>query len=109
MVVADPKTQATLPPSYMTPPAPPNNWQLTQDERDEISTSITQTWTEQAIRCYMSSADCSNCAIPKGNYSFVCQMNKVVPVLLETLGQPDTRAVQRLYPQGRFPWLETAS
>lgn len=66
---------------------------------DEVSTSITQTWTDQAIKCYVSKSDCSNCSIPKGGYSFICQMNKVVPVLLKTLGTPDSKRVKKLYPQ----------
>ncbi|MEM0952206.1 MAG: hypothetical protein AAGI66_08715 [Cyanobacteria bacterium P01_H01_bin.74] len=65
---------------------------------DDVSESITQTWTDQAIKCYMTNADCANCSIPKGGYSFVCQMNKVVPVLLQTLGKPDPRRVKKLLP-----------
>lgn len=67
---------------------------------DEISRSITQTWTDQAIKCYVTCADCSNCEIPLGNYSFTCQMNKVVPILLDTLGQPETQRIKKLFPQG---------
>jgi hypothetical protein len=85
--------------------AKPALWHLSPDEHEDISRSITQTWTEQAVRCYMSGADCANCDIPKGQYSFVCQMNKVVPVLLDTLGQPDNKIVQKLYPQGMYPWM----
>jgi hypothetical protein len=65
---------------------------------DEVSTSITQTWTDQAIKCYVTKADCANCTIPKGNYSFICQMNKVVPVLLKTLGAPEPKRVNKLLP-----------
>ena len=64
----------------------------------DVSTSITQTWTDQAIKCYVTNADCANCSIPKGNYSFTCQMNKVVPMLLQTLGTPDARRVNKLLP-----------
>lgn len=64
----------------------------------EVSTSITQTWTDQAIKCYVTNADCANCTIPRGNYSFVCQMSKVVPVLVKTLGEPDTRKIDKLMP-----------
>ncbi len=67
-------------------------------ENDEVSTSITQTWTDQAIKCYLSNADCANCSIPRGNYSFTCQMNKVVPVLLKTLGEPEQNRVKKLLP-----------
>jgi hypothetical protein len=75
-------------------------WTLTQREKDDISGSISQTWTDQAIRCFMTASDCANCDIPNGCYSFACQMNKVVPILLEDLGAPDIRRVKRIYPQG---------
>jgi hypothetical protein len=65
-----------------------------------VSHSITQTWTDQAIKCHVSGADCASCDIPKGNYSFTCQMAKVVPVLLETLGQPDEARLRKLFPVG---------
>jgi hypothetical protein len=70
----------------------------TQPLDEEVSASITQTWTDQAIKCYVTNADCGNCSIPRGGYSFVCQMNKVVPVLLKTLGHPDTKRVDKLLP-----------
>ena len=69
-----------------------------QEIGEDVSTSITQTWTDQAIKCYVTNADCANCTIPKGNYSFVCQMNKVVPMLLKTLGKPDQRRINKLLP-----------
>jgi hypothetical protein len=75
-------------------------WQLTPEERELVSSSISQTWTDQAMKCYMCAADCGNCDIPKGQYSFVCQMNKVVPVLLENIGQPDPHRLKRIFPQG---------
>ncbi len=65
---------------------------------EEVSSSITQTWTDQAIKCYVTNADCANCSIPKGNYSFTCQMNKVVPVLVKNLGKPDARRINKLMP-----------
>jgi hypothetical protein len=74
----------------------PAIWNISDEAREEISTSITQTWTDQAIKCYATRSDCDNCTIPKGNYSFVCQMNKVVPVLLDTLGEPDPGKVQKI-------------
>ena len=55
----------------------------------EISESITQNWTEQALECYQLSCDCSKCSISKGKYSFVCQMPKVVKILLK-MGKPTT-------------------
>ena len=54
----------------------------------EISDSITQNWTEQAIECYKINCDCSKCSISKGNYSFVCQMPKVLDALIKSLGKP---------------------
>lgn len=77
-------------------PAVVDFWAQPVDE--EVSTSITQTWTDQAIKCYVTQANCSNCTIPKGGYSFTCQMNKVVPVLLKTLGAPDSKRVKKLLP-----------
>lgn len=53
-----------------------------------ISDSITQNWTEQALECYRLKCDCSRCSISQGNYSFACQMPKVVDVLIKSLGQP---------------------
>jgi hypothetical protein len=73
-------------------------WKLSQQDKEAISASITQTWTDQAIKCYLTKADCSNCSIPRGNYSFICQMDKVVPVLLETLGPPDPNRLNKLLP-----------
>ncbi len=73
-------------------------WTHSLEVSDEVSTSITQTWTDQAIKCYLTNADCANCSIPKGEYSFICQMNKVVPVLLKNLGEPDTRRVSKMMP-----------
>lgn len=55
----------------------------------EISESITQNWTEQALECYQLGCDCSKCSISKGKYSFVCQMPKVVKILLK-MGKPTT-------------------
>lgn len=53
-----------------------------------ISESITQNWTEQALECYKLKCNCSECSVSKGNYSFVCQMPKVVDILMKTLGTP---------------------
>ena len=53
-----------------------------------LSDSITQNWTEQALECYNLNRNCRNCSISKGNYSFVCQMPKVVEVLKELYGEP---------------------
>ena len=54
----------------------------------EISDSITQNWTEQAIECYRLNCDCSSCSISKGQYSFVCQMPKVLDILINISGRP---------------------
>ena len=54
----------------------------------ELSDSITQNWTEQALECYKLNGNCKECSISKGNYSFVCQMPKVVEVLKSVYGEP---------------------
>lgn len=54
----------------------------------EISESITQNWTEQALECYRLKCDCSRCSITKGNYSFACQMPKVLDILINMSGKP---------------------
>lgn len=58
---------------------------------DEMSDSITQNWTEQAIECYYINCDCNKCSLANGNYSFICQMPKVIDTLLETLGEPNKK------------------
>lgn len=70
---------------------------FTEDEfypqnKGEISESITQNWTEQALECYRLNCDCANCSIAKGNYSFACQMPKVLEVLIKAVGKPNTKA-----------------
>ncbi len=55
----------------------------------EVSDSLVQNWTRQAVECYMLGCNCKECSILQGNYSFVCQMNKIVPELLKTRGVPD--------------------
>jgi len=54
----------------------------------DISNSITQNWTEQALECYSLGGDCSRCSISKGHYSFVCQMPKIVDILVSMNGKP---------------------
>lgn len=56
----------------------------------ELSDSILQSWTPQAIECYELNQNCSKCSITKGNYSFICQMPKVIKALLKDIGKPDT-------------------
>lgn len=58
---------------------------------DEMSESITQNWTEQALECYYINCDCKKCSLAGGNYSFICQMPKVIDTLLETIGEPDKK------------------
>ncbi len=54
----------------------------------EISDSIMQNWTQQAIECHEINSDCKNCSLASGKYSFVCQMPKIVSALLKTYGEP---------------------
>ncbi len=56
----------------------------------EISGSITQSWTEQALECYSIKCDCSKCSLKNGNYSFICQMPKVINILINVAGHPQT-------------------
>lgn len=62
----------------------------------EISNSITQNWTDQAIMCYKSGSNCKDCSINNSNYSFVCQMPQVVKILLEQLGPPNEERIDKL-------------
>ena len=55
---------------------------------NEISTSITRNWTEQAIECYKHNGNCSGCSIKQAHYSFDCQMPKVVEILKLMNGEP---------------------
>lgn len=54
----------------------------------EISDSITQSWTEQALECYSINCDCSKCSLRNGGYSFICQMPKVIKILVNSTGTP---------------------
>lgn len=54
-----------------------------------ISDSLLQGWTEQAVECWMLGAKCSACSVGKANYSFECQMAKVVKELLKKFGSPN--------------------
>lgn len=66
------------------------NVELYSPGNDEMSDSITQNWTEQAIECYRIGCDCTQCSLRNGNYSFICQMPKVIDILLQTAGEPDS-------------------
>lgn len=58
---------------------------------DEMSDSITQNWTPQALECYSINCDCKRCSLSAGHYSFICQMPKVIDTLIETIGKPKIR------------------
>lgn len=59
------------------------------NQPNEISTSITKNWTEQAIECYKLNGNCAECSIRKAHYSFDCQMPRVVEVLKLINGAPE--------------------
>jgi len=65
------------------------NIELYPSNMCEMSVSITQNWTEQALECYYLDCDCSRCSVGKGRYSFICQMPKVVDTLIKTSGEPE--------------------
>lgn len=54
----------------------------------DISSSITQSWTEQALECYSIKCDCSQCSLKNGQYSFKCQMPRVIDILINAIGRP---------------------
>jgi len=54
----------------------------------EISNSITQNWTQQALECWELCGDCTKCSIKQAGFSFVCQMPKVIDQLVKTIGEP---------------------
>ena len=53
-----------------------------------FSSSITQSWTEQALECYSIGCNCKKCSLNNGNYSFKCQMPKVIDILINIIGKP---------------------
>lgn len=57
---------------------------------EEMSDSIIQNWTEQALECYSIQCDCKRCSLRNGHYSFICQMPKVIDALLQTVGEPES-------------------
>ncbi len=69
---------------------------ISRKEKSEISNSITKNWTDQAIRCYLSNCNCTDCSVAKGNYSFVCQMPSVIEILLEQIGPPEQNKINKL-------------
>lgn len=69
---------------------------IRSQESNEISNSITKNWTDQAIRCYLSKCNCTECTVAQGNYSFVCQMPAVIEILLNQVGPPEQNKVNKL-------------
>ncbi len=67
---------------------------FTPQTNGELSDSLIQNWTPQAIECYEAGKDCSKCSISRGNYSFVCQMPKVVDKLLQDYGEPPQKIIR---------------
>ncbi len=59
-----------------------------QNSNNELSASITQSWTEQALECYAIGCDCQKCSLRNGQYSFKCQMPKVIDMLINIVGKP---------------------
>lgn len=64
------------------------NVDLYAPNNEDMSESIIQNWTQQALECYMLNCDCKRCSVGGGKYSFICQMPKVIDSLLETIGEP---------------------
>lgn len=62
------------------------------EEENDISSSITQSWTEQALECYSIGCNCKMCSLKNGNYSFKCQMPRVIDILIKTIGEPNNNA-----------------
>lgn len=55
----------------------------------DLSGSITENWTEQALECYSIKCDCSKCSLRNGGYSFKCQMPRVIDILVNVAGIPN--------------------
>lgn len=68
-----------------------NEGEFYPQNNGEISDSITQNWTEQALECYRLNCDCTKCSVANGNYSFVCQMPKVIDALIKSSGKPSQK------------------
>lgn len=66
-----------------------NDLDLYMPANEEMSVSITQNWTEQALECYSINCDCKKCSLRNGHYSFICQMPKVIDTLIQTVGLPE--------------------
>lgn len=66
-----------------------NDLDMYMPANEEMSVSITQNWTEQALECYSTNCDCKKCSLRNGHYSFICQMPKVIDTLIQTVGLPE--------------------
>ena len=66
-----------------------NDLDMYMPANEEMSVSITQNWTEQALECYSINCDCKKCSLRNGHYSFICQMPKVIYTLIQTVGLPE--------------------
>lgn len=66
-----------------------NDLDMYMPANEEMSVSITQNWTEQALECYSINCDCKKCSLRNGHYSFICQMPKVIDTLIRTVGLPE--------------------
>lgn len=66
-----------------------NDLDMYMPANEEMSVSITQNWTEQALECYSINCDCKKCSLRNGHYSFICQMPKVIDTLIQTVGLPE--------------------
>ena len=60
-------------------------------------------WTQQAIDCYLSGCNCSNCFIKKyfdkvttEKYHPHCRMKSTVIALVKHLGKPDLQDMNRI-------------
>lgn len=58
-----------------------------------LSGSITENWTEQALECYSIKCDCTKCSLRNGGYSFKCQMPRVIDILINVAGTPNVFVV----------------
>ena len=59
-----------------------------EPQTEKLSSSIIQSWTPQALKCYQLKCDCTKCEISQLGFSFVCQMKNVVEELLKK-GEPE--------------------
>lgn len=66
-----------------------NDLDMYMPANEEMSVSITQNWTEQALECYSINCNCKKCSLRNGHYSFICQMPKVIDTLIQTVGLPE--------------------